>query len=329
MATLPPRLLITTGEPAGVGPDIVIKIAQDVLPAEIIVIGDEKLLLARAKQLKLPLKLIPFDLTLSPDINDPDTLKIIHTPLAAPCIAGKLDKKNAAYVMRMLEMAHEYAEKKQVDAIVTAPVHKAILNQAGFTFDGHTELFAALAKVDQVVMLFVTPQTKIALATTHLPLSKVAQAITKEHLEKVIRILHAGLVDQFKKQNPTILVCGLNPHAGEQGYLGSEEIEIISPVVKKLQKEKMKLVGPLSADTIFTEKFLDQADAILAMFHDQALPVVKHMGFGKAVNVTLGLPYIRTSVDHGTALDVAGTRQADAGSLKAAILLAWTLVMSS
>jgi 4-hydroxythreonine-4-phosphate dehydrogenase len=326
------RILITSGEPAGIGPDLIAAIAQEKWEAELSVIGDEKLLLERALRLKLPLKLLPFDETVAPEPLAAGSLKLIPVALNQACEAGQLNKENASYVKRCLEKAAQLALANTVDALVTAPVHKGILNEAGLAFQGHTEFFAAYAGLEKAVMLFVvkSPLTtsfrngslKVALVTTHLPLAAVPDAITAKALEFAIRSLHQALITQFAITKPRILVAGLNPHAGEDGYLGQEEKTLITPVLEKLRQEGKELVGPLSADTLFTEKFLSQADAVLAMYHDQALPVVKSLGFGKGVNVTLGLPFIRTSVDHGTALDVAGTKLADASSLKAALHLA-------
>ena len=233
-----------------------------------------------------------------------------------------MNQENAAYVISCLEQATQYCLKGDAHALVTGPVHKSIINDAGIEFSGHTEFLAHRCHVSHVIMLFVTNQMKVALATTHLPLSQVAQAITTEKLISLLHLLHAELQTRFQIKNPHIIVCGLNPHAGEQGHLGREEIETIEPALNALRKQGLTITGPLPADTVFTEKYLKNADAILAMYHDQALPVVKYQGFGNAVNVTLGLPIIRTSVDHGTALDIAGTGKADAGSLEAAIKLA-------
>ncbi len=327
-----PRILITSGEPAGVGPDLVAQIAQESWAAELSIIGDADLLKTRAARLGLPLKLLPLDDSKPPEKLAPGSLKFLPVDLCQPCEAGKLNRANGPYVISLLEKAAQAALLKRVDALVTAPVHKGLLNDAGFSFQGHTEFFAAQARIGKAVMLFVvnSPLTaswknselKVALATTHLPLSRVPQAITAELLEETLRTLQQALVKHFQVKAPHIFVSGLNPHAGEGGHLGTEELEVIGPVLEKLRREGLKLTGPLSADTLFTEQYLTQADAVLALYHDQALPVVKALGFGKAVNVTLGLPYIRTSVDHGTAVDAAGTRQADASSLKAAIQLA-------
>lgn len=332
-----PRILITSGEPAGVGPDLVAQVAQQAWQAELSVIGDPELLVARARNLKLPLTLLPFDAKAKPELLPPGHLKLLPVTLNQPCEAGKLNKQNAIHVQTLLKQAAQIALSKTVDALVTAPVHKAILNEAGLPFQGHTEFFAAAAGVKKAVMLFVvqSPLTqgwknhelKVALLTTHLPLARVPQAVTAEELETTLRVVWQALTEQFKLAKPTLFICGLNPHAGEGGYLGREEIDVITPVLEKLRHENMQLSGPLPADTIFTEKYLKQADAVLALYHDQALPVVKTLGFGKAVNLTLGLPFIRTSVDHGTALDVAGTMQADPGSLRAALDLAIQLTL--
>lgn len=320
------RVLISSGEPAGVGPDLVAQVAQEAWPVELSVIGDPALLQARAARLNLPLALLPFDANVAAEKLAPGHLKCIPISLRKPCEAGKLDPANAAYVQEMLKQAAELALQGSVDALVTAPVHKALMNEAGLPFQGHTEFFAEKARVKKAVMLFVVDRLKVALVTTHLPLAEVPRAVTAELLEETLRILREALIRQFKIKDPHILICGLNPHAGEGGHLGKEEIEIMSPVLDKLRHESMRLTGPLPADTIFTEKYLTQADAILAMYHDQALPVVKTLGFGQAVNLTLGLPFIRASVDHGTALDVAGTAKADPSSLKAALRLASNLV---
>lgn len=316
-----PRILITPGEPAGVGVDVAVRIAQQAWPAELVVIADPELLLARAKQIGLPLQLVTVDLSQSPTQHQPGTLKIIPVALSMPATAGKLDVNNAAYVLKTLEIAASLCEQQQANAIVTGPVHKEIMNQAGIAFSGHTEFFAQHASVPQTVMLFVVDQLKVALVTTHLPLVKVSAAITANHLRSVLTIVHNELKKKFHLAEPRIAICGLNPHAGEGGYLGREEIDIMIPVINELRQE-MNLLGPLPADTIFTPAILSQTDIILGMYHDQVLPVVKYLGFDRAVNVTLGLPYIRTSVDHGTALDIAGTSTVNSGSMQAAIHLA-------
>lgn len=325
MKTLP-RIIITPGEPAGVGPDVTVKIAQQHWPAELIIVADPELLTSRAKILNLPLTLEKIDFTKPPTRHVPGALKIFPVELNTPSTAGTANVENAAYVLKCLETATDFCLEKKAAALVTGPVNKSIINDAGIAFTGHTEFLANRCRSNDVIMLFVADQIKVALVTTHLPLAQVPAAITEKKLTQTIKLLHAELQKQFALTNPKILVCGLNPHAGENGHLGQEEITTIIPVLEKLRAENIDVAGPLPADTIFTEKYLSQADAILAMYHDQALPVVKYLGFGHAVNVTLGLPIIRTSVDHGTAFDVAGTEQADAGSLVAAIELAIQLV---
>lgn len=321
------RLLITPGEPAGIGPDITIQIAQQPHSSELVVIADPDLLLQRAKLLGLPLQLVECDLAQAPVLGEPGKLLIIPVKLNAPTQPGQLNPSNAEYVLRTLAIATALCLKQQARAIVTGPVHKGIINQAGLAFTGHTEFFAQHAQVKKTVMLFVVDKLKVALATTHLPLAKVAQAITKESLRQTISLLQQGLQAQFHLSSPRMLVCGLNPHAGENGYLGREEIDIITPVLDEFRAQGYQLTGPLPADTLFTPYHLQQADAVLAMYHDQALPLVKYLGLGHAVNVTLGLPFIRTSVDHGTALDKAGSGQADPGSLRAALKLANELML--
>jgi 4-hydroxythreonine-4-phosphate dehydrogenase len=321
MKNISPRIFITPGEPAGIGPDITIKSAQAEWPAELIAICDPDLLLQRAKLLDIHLKLNEFDPKNPSTAHQPGSLKIIPVRLKAPAIPGKLDVLNASYVLQCLETALDNC-LNPTDALVTGPIHKGLLNDAGIPFTGHTEFLAQRLHCPEVIMLFVIDNLKVALVTTHLPLSQVPAAITQEKLIQIIRLLDKELKYRFAIHQPRILVCGLNPHAGENGHLGREEIDTITPALQKLIAENIHVTGPLPADTIFTEKYLKNTDAILAMYHDQALPVVKYLGFNHAVNVTLGLPIIRTSVDHGTALDIAGTHQADAGSLSAAIQLA-------
>ncbi|TAK73372.1 MAG: 4-hydroxythreonine-4-phosphate dehydrogenase PdxA [Gammaproteobacteria bacterium] len=323
-----PRLLITPGEPAGIGPDITLQLAQQSWPTELVVIADPALLMQRAQQLGLSVTLKECDLQQAPELHQAGTLKIIPISLNTIAEAGNLNPANADYVIRTLKTAASlcHGEKKRADAIVTGPVHKGVINEAGIAFTGHTEFFAQYCRVPQTVMLFVADQLKVALATTHLPLAKVPEAITKAHLRSVISTLQAGLKQQFRLESPRIAVCGLNPHAGEGGHLGREEIETITPLLAELREQHYDVIGPLPADTIFTPKHLQEADVVLAMYHDQALPLVKYIGFGHAVNVTLGLPFVRTSVDHGTALDVAGTNRADAGSMMAAVELAIRMI---
>ena len=325
-----PRVLITPGEPAGIGPDLAVQIAQEKWPAELVVIADPELLCARAKQLDLPpLNLVTCDLQKPAEPHQPGTLKIIPVALQTPCVTGQLNRDNAAYVMRCLELATDACLNKQAQALVTGPIQKSIMNEAGLPFSGHTEFLAERCGVSQALMLFVVNKMKVALVTTHLPLADVPKAITPEKLMATVRLLDHELQKKFGIMQPRILVCGLNPHAGENGHLGREEIEIITPALNQLRDKNINVIGPLPADTIFTEKNIKDADAILAMYHDQALPVVKYAGFSNAVNVTLGLPIIRTSVDHGTALDIAGTKKADPDSLKAAIKLAIDLIRTN
>ena len=320
------RLLLTPGEPAGIGPDIIIQLAQKAWGAELVVIADPDLLLSRAKQINLPLTLRACDPASPPQSQAAGTLTILPMALSSKVEVGLLNPDNAAYVIKTLEKAASLCQQKMAHAVVTGPVHKGIINQAGIAFTGHTEFFARFCQVDHTVMLFVVDKLKVALATTHLPLSQVSNAITRESLRATITVLHRALKNYFHLESPRLLICGLNPHAGENGYLGREEIDTITPLLNELrEREHFHLEGPLPADTIFTPKYLENADAVLAMYHDQALPLVKYLGFGHAVNVTLGLPFVRTSVDHGTALDIAGTGKADVGSLEAAVKLAMVL----
>ena len=321
-----PRIAITAGEPAGIGPDLCIMLAQLALKAQIVVIANSEMLQTRAAQLGLSLNIKPFVASYSYAHPGDDSLTVIDTLNCNQVIAGKLDVKNSAYVLDTLKVAALGCMDETFDAMVTAPVHKGIINDAGISFSGHTEFLAELTHTAQVVMMLVDGQKsnslRVALATTHLALKDVPRAITHSSLETTIRILHHDLITKFGIQNPRILVAGLNPHAGEDGYLGSEEIEVINPLLAQLRLEGMQLVGALPADTLFAKHHLSKADAVLAMYHDQGLPVLKHASFGGGVNVTLGLPIIRTSVDHGTALDLAGTGNINIGSLLAAIELA-------
>lgn len=312
------RIAITPGEPAGIGPDLCIALAQSP-PADtqLVVVADEEMLRQRAEDLNVPLTLKPFDSEIR--ASQSGELFIVQIQPAADTIPGTADPANAGYVLKTLDRATDLALQGKVDALVTGPVNKAMINEGGFTFSGHTEYLAELCDTDLTVMMLATEGLRVALATTHLPLIEVPDAITKDSLEKVIRILHTDLQSKFGIASPRILVCGLNPHAGEGGHLGHEEIDVITPVMEMLQKENMNLSGPLPADTLFTNKYLNNCDAVLSMYHDQGLPVLKFKGFGNASNITLGLPIIRTSVDHGTALDLAGTGHADTGSLYNAI----------
>lgn len=312
-------LAITPGEPAGIGPDITIQIAQQPQQTALVAIASPALLKERAALLGLPIKLHPFVPGQSHPPLPAGELYICAVELTTTVEPGKLSTTNADYVLATLRRAAQGCVDGEFSAMVTAPVHKGIINDAGFPFSGHTEFLADYTNTELVVMMLATKGLRVALATTHLPLADVPAAITEDSLTRVIRILQADMVSKFGIAKPRILVCGLNPHAGEGGYLGREEIETIEPTLEKLRAENINLIGPLPADTLFTPKYLEQADAVLAMYHDQGLPVLKHLGFGNAVNITLGLPIIRTSVDHGTALDLAGTGTANAGSLQTAI----------
>lgn len=319
MNTLP--LVITPGEPAGIGPDLVLQLAQTTPAHPFVVVADRNLLQARAQQLGLNIRLYDYD---AGEVLHPRRGELIvwHVALATPAVAGELNAANAEYVLQTLRLATQACLDKQFAALVTGPVHKGIINHAGFPFTGHTEYLAELSNTPQPVMMLMTTGLRVALATTHLPLREVSAAITPALIERCLRILHHDLQTQFGIKQPRISVCGLNPHAGEDGHLGREEIDIINPVLKLLREEGMQLTGPLPGDTAFTKDKLQQTDAYLAMYHDQGLAVLKHIGFGKAVNVTLGLPFIRTSVDHGTALELAGTGRIDNSSLLAAITTA-------
>ncbi len=313
------RIVITAGEPAGIGPDLCIQIARQPSAIERVVAADRGLLESRAQQLGLPVELTRYQPGQPPRPQLAGQLKILPVSLPVSATAGELNPANAGYVLETLRKAIQGCVNGEFAALVTAPVHKEVINQAGIPFTGHTEFLAEQTATEKVVMMLTTEGLRVALATTHLPLNQVSQAITAPHLEKILRILDHDMRRYFCTGSPRILVCGLNPHAGEGGYLGCEEIEIIQPVVDKLRNEGMQLQGPLPADTLFTPNQLDGADVVLAMYHDQGLPVLKYKGFGQAANITLGLPIIRTSVDHGTALELAGTGRASSGSLKYAL----------
>ena len=315
-----PLIALTAGEPAGIGPDLCVQIAQLDLPCKLIVIADRGLLQERARLLQLPLTIRHYT-PLSETRQESGSLQVLHVPLAKPGTPGKLDAANARYVLKTLERAVEGCNKGEFSAIVTAPVHKGIINDAGIAFTGHTEFLAQLTN-SRAVMMLVGGGMRVTLATTHLPLKDVAAAITPETLEQKLRIIQHDLTIRFAIPRPRIAVAGLNPHAGECGHLGREELDIIIPSLDKLRAEGMDLIGPLPADTLFNPSKLKDYDCIFAMYHDQGLPVLKHASFGMGVNVTLGLPIIRTSVDHGTALELAGSGRADPGSLVAAIEMA-------
>jgi 4-hydroxythreonine-4-phosphate dehydrogenase len=315
-----PVIALTAGEPAGIGPDLCITLSQQALPCRLSVLGDLDVLRARAAQLGIAVDFVAGDTI---PLHQPGTLHVRHIPVATPVTPGVLDTHNSAHVLALLDAALEGCMNNGAySAVVTAPVHKGIINDAGFAFTGHTEYLADHSSTHKVVMMLVGGGLRVALATTHLPLREVADAITPALLDEVIRILHADLQTRFGIARPRIAVAGLNPHAGESGHLGREEIDIIEPTLARLRGEGMDLVGPLPADTLFSRIRQEPCDAVLAMYHDQGLPVLKYASFGAGVNVTLGLPFIRTSVDHGTALDLAGTGRAEVGSLIAAIEMA-------
>lgn len=321
------RIAITPGEPAGIGPELVVRFcqqAQDV-PCELVVFADGNLLRQTAQALNLPLQIHPF----APNHyfpRAPGEISLVDINCAQVVEPGKLNTANAAYVLSTLAAAADACLTGHCDALVTGPVQKSVINDAGIAFSGHTEFFAERSNCDLVVMMLATEGLRVALATTHLPLKDVSSAITQASLTRIIEILQQDLIRQFGISSPRILVCGLNPHAGENGHLGMEEITTITPVLEQLRSRGYNLIGPLPADTLFTPKYMNNADAVLAMYHDQGLPVLKYKGFGQAVNITLGLPFIRTSVDHGTALDLAGLGKADLGSLKVAIGYAQNMI---
>jgi len=319
------RLALTPGEPAGIGPDLVIRVAQQACPWQRIVFADPRLLEQRARQLGLPLTLVEHDPRQTPAPDPAGSLHIVPVPLAEPVTAGQLHPANADYVLASLRLAVTACQAGACDALVTGPVHKAIINQAGHAFTGHTEFLADLTGTPRVVMLLAAPGLRVALATTHLPLAEVPAAITVDSLLQTLHILARDLRNRFALREPRIRVLGLNPHAGEDGHLGREEIDIIGPAIEAARATGMHVAGPVPADTAFQPDQLGQTDAVLAMYHDQGLPVLKHMGFGEAVNITLGLPLIRTSVDHGTALERAGRGTCHTGSLEAAIEMAASL----
>jgi len=311
-------LALTAGEPAGIGPELCLQLAAEQRSAGLVVIASKALLEARGRELGL-------DVTLEDWVPGaavatmPGILSVLHVDGLATTEAGRLNTANSAYVLETLRVATRGCLDGTFDGMVTAPVHKGVINDAGIEFSGHTEFLQAMCGVERVVMMLATDELRVALVTTHLPLSKVPAAITPERLTQVTRILNQDLKRFFGVPQPRILVAGLNPHAGEGGHLGREELDVIEPTLESLRKEEMNLTGPLPADTLFTPHWLDNADAALAMYHDQGLPVLKFQGFGRAVNITLGLPIVRTSVDHGTALDLAGTGRADMGSLRQAV----------
>ena len=318
------RIAITPGEPAGIGPELAVMLAQRPRDARLVAVCDPSLLEARAAALALPLELLPDDGGATPDA--PGTLRVCKIDLAAPSRPGRLDARNVPYVLATLDAAIDGCVDGHYDAMVTGPVHKAVIADAGFPFTGHTEYLAARTSVDEVLMVLAADAFRVALVTTHLPLAEVASAVTAERVTRTLELLVEGLRTRYGVSSPRVLVAGLNPHAGEEGLLGREEIEVIGPVCDAFRARGLDIVGPLPADTLFTPDRVAGADAVLAMYHDQGLPVLKYAGFGKAVNVTFGLPIIRTSVDHGTALDIAGRGVAAVGSLEAAVAAAEQMI---
>lgn len=318
-------LLISSGEPAGIGPDLCLALANYDFP--LVILGDQRVLEARAKELKQDIQFTAYQ---SGQLVEPKSghLTVLSVDCPAPVISGQLNPQNASYVLRLLNQAAELCACGEFSALVTAPVHKANINAAGYTFTGHTEFFAQFYEVDTVVMMLACQEMKVALVTTHLPLRMVPDAINGDLIIQVITQLHQSLVNDFGINNPCIKVAGLNPHAGESGYLGREEIEVISPALAILQAQGLNVKGPMPADTLFINEHLKDCDAFVAMYHDQGLPVLKYAGFNEAVNVTLGLPIIRTSVDHGTALELAGKNLLDPGSMLAAVNMARSMALS-
>ena len=324
-----PLIAVCSGEPAGVGPELCLQLAerQSTWPAtRLVVLADKELLQQRATTLGVQAKLRDWQPERSPQAG---TLEVIHAPLAVPSLPGRLDATNSRYVLGLLDRALGGCQRGEFAAMVTAPVHKGIINDAGIPFTGHTEYLAEKTGTPQVVMMLAGGGLRVALATTHLPLKDVPAAITPASLEQTLRILHHDMGRKYGIENPRILVAGLNPHAGEGGYLGHEEIDVIIPVLDRLRAEGMQLIGPLPADTMFTPPLLARGDCVLAMYHDQGLPVLKYQGFGRGVNITLGLPFIRTSVDHGTALELAGRGKADVGSFITALNLAIKMIVNT
>ncbi len=323
------RVVITPGEPAGIGPDLVVQLAQRSWPVELVICADASVLEARAKTLNLPLTLLPYQAENAPLPQQAGTLTLLPVPLRTPVVPGQRSTENGHYVVETLARACDGCLSGEFAALITGPVHKGVINDAGVAFTGHTEFFEARSHSAKVVMMLATEELRVALATTHLPIKAVSDAITPDLLREVIAILHHDLRTKFGIADPHVLVCGLNPHAGEGGHMGTEEIDTIIPVLDEMRAQGMNLSGPLPADTLFQPKYLDHADAVLAMYHDQGLPVLKYQGFGRGVNITLGLPFIRTSVDHGTALDLAGQGKADVGSFITALNLAIKMIVNT
>jgi 4-hydroxythreonine-4-phosphate dehydrogenase len=316
-----PRIVITSGEPAGVGPDACVALAQTDWDTDLVVAADADLLAATAAALELPLTVERYDLRRPAKPHRAGTLQVMHIPTSCAVLAGRPDVRNAPYVIEMLDRACDGCTNGEFAAMVTAPVQKSTLMEAGYAFSGHTEYLAERTRAAMPVMLLLNDRLRVALVTTHLALADVPRAITKDRLRNTLRIVNMDLERLFSLA-PRIAVLGLNPHAGEAGHLGREELDIIEPVIRELKHEGLNIQGPVPADTAFTKRFLETTDVIVAMYHDQGLPVIKHVGFGNAVNMTLGLPILRTSVDHGTALGLARSGKADTGSLRAALALA-------
>ncbi len=321
MSKAVPQIAVTSGEPAGIGPELCVALAARDWPVRVVVLGDIALLRTRVQRHAPHVEVVEYQPGLA-SASCAGRLEVLHQPLALPVRAGHVNPANAQYVLSLLDRALAGCQSGEFAAMVTAPVHKAVINDAGIAFTGHTEYLADATHTPRVVMMLVGGGLRVALATTHLPLAQVPGAITPALLDETLRIVDHDLRQHFGLANPRILVAGLNPHAGEGGHMGREEIEVIEPALARLRSEGINLVGPLPADTLFVPQFVAQGDVVLAMYHDQGLPVLKHASFGGGVNVTLGLPVIRTSVDHGTALDRADQGTADPGSLYAALELA-------
>lgn len=327
--TILPRLVLTPGEPAGIGPDLILKAAQQAPAAHLVVVGDPGLLEVRASLLKLPLRLTEFNPDPPQQLPAAGHLEVIPISMPVPVLPGHPEPGNAEYVLESIRAAVQACQQGHCDAMVTAPVQKSTINDGGYAFSGHTEFIAGICGQGYPVMMLACPGLRVALVTTHLPLNQVSKTITREVLEKVLTIIDRDLKYRFGIRAPRIRVCGLNPHCGENGYLGREEIDCIIPVMNMLTaREGMNLYGPVPADTAFTPENRQQTDVFVAMYHDQGLPVLKTLGFGEAVNITLGLPIIRTSVDHGTALTLAGTGRANVNSMQAAMECAKQMTLS-
>jgi 4-hydroxythreonine-4-phosphate dehydrogenase len=324
-----PHILITAGEPAGIGPDLIIKLSQIEHHYNLTIIGDPDLLNQRAKLLSVPLKITTVsDNAISQNLSNKNFLKVLPVELKTRSTPGTLDVKNVAYVIDMLNIACKHCLENKFDALVTTPIQKSIINDSGMKFSGHTEYLAEICNINLPVMLLACHEFRIALVTTHLPLSDVPKTISRERIKKIINIVIDSMLKRFGIKHPRIVVCGLNPHAGENGYLGTEEKTIITPAINALIEDGYNISGPIPADTAFREEERQKTDVYICMYHDQGLPVLKTLGFGETVNITLGLPIIRTSVDHGTALRLAGTGDAQCNSLLAAIEMAETMALN-